>query len=176
MNEQDKCSCFDCRFFTKAIGEKGYCTLYHHETALPEKACPRFESEEKAETSSSVKPESFDVNSRKISNYLVGGAFFASVILSALAMIIVVVFGVNIINVEVLPLFLKIIFIIIGLCLVLLFSYLLFRLGKKYAWARVLEMVLALVACVVALTYFNSIIFSANNFATNIIEKIVKIL
>lgn len=175
-NSTDEQSCFDCRFFTQAIGEKGYCTLYHHETVLPEKICPRFEQIENNETVNTSEPQKVDDASRKFDTYLVVGAFFASFILSAFAFIILLVFGKSIIVVGEIPDYIKVILISAASFLLLLFFYFLLRFGKKYTWARIVEMVLALIACIVALIYFNSIIFSANDVIANIIEKIINVL
>lgn len=175
-NSTDEHSCFDCRFFTKAIGEKGYCTLYHHETVLPEKICPRFEQNESNDVMNTSKPQKVDDASRRFDKYLVIGAFFASFILSAFAFIILIVFGKSIIVVGEIPASIKVLSIFAGSCLLLLFIYFLFRFGKKHTWARIVEMVLALIACIVALIYFNSIIFSANDAIANLIEKIINVL
>lgn len=173
MSEVRENACFDCDYFTKAVGEKGYCKLFHHETALPEKACPRYEEKKDViPEPSEHAPEAIDPPSRRFINLLLIGSFFSSTVLAVLAFIIVLIYTVTVMPLADIPMSFKLLTVAAGIFAVLLFTYILFTLSKKYAVARILEIVLTLIISIVFLLYFNQIIFNVHSVIISVIEKI----
>ncbi len=173
MSEAKASACFDCEFFTKAVGEKGYCKFYHHETALPEKACPRFEGKkEKIVEPSEHAPETINASERRFINLLLIGSFFAGTILAILAFIIVLVYTVTLMPLTDIPLSFKLLTIIAGIFAVLIFTYILFTLSKKYVTARILEIIIALIVLFILLMHRDGVIFYAHDLIINVIENL----
>lgn len=173
MSETEKKACFDCDYFTKAVGEKGYCKLFHHETALPEKACPRFEEKkEVVHEPSEHAPETIDASSRRFINLLLIGSFFGSTVLAILAFLIVLIYTVTVLPIADIPMSFKLFTVSAGVLAVLLFTYILFTLSKKYVAARVFEIIFALIVSLVLLLYLDKIIFYSHDLIILFIERI----
>lgn len=176
MNVQEENNCFNCRFFTKAIGEKGYCILYHHETSLPEKPCPRHEKEQIDESKNIQRPEDVDYKSRRIKKNLFIGSALASLVLSGFAVFVLIVFGVNVITHEELSVLMKSFTLLVAISFVFVTIFSLFYFGRKSERLRTIEILLAFFVCVISLISFNSIISTTNGFVEALVEGIISVV
>ena len=151
-------SCFECNSYIGSVGEKGFCKLYDHETTSPEIACPRFEEKEKK----TIPVEQPEVKKQsetklKIVNILLVGFFLASTIITVLGLIFAMYLGISVVVNDSIPGMLKMMTTFVLLVLVLIGTYVLFTLGKKFLWARFLEIIFAIVAVVVILMKYETI-------------------
>lgn len=174
MADKIEKSCFECEYYTRAIGEKGYCKFYHHESALPEKACPKFEEKKIKEKKADV-PETVDPLSRRILNIVTVGAFLASTVFTILAFVSVLVFIMTIFPIDEIPAMFKVFVSVAGILAVLLFTYILFTLGKKYAVARVVEMIFAVILAFIFLTYLDKASFLAHTVILKVVDILVNL-
>ena len=173
MNKEEK-TCFNCDQYIASVGEKGYCRLYSHETALPEKACPRHkEKKNKPE----LKADFIEKTQKKHVNYrnvITFGAFASSTFLIVIGLIFGFNLSISVLALDTIPNFVKVLTIAVSLLILLVTGLILYYFGKKYMTARILEIIVAFIAVILFLIYSDTVFESFINYIVRYIEFIFR--
>lgn len=173
--ESDKHSCFECEHYIGSVGENGYCKRFRHETSMPDTACTSFEAKK---TENIIPPtdtqtvESKGHEAVKLHNCLISGSFFADTVLMIIVFMFATYFGINLVATPIIPVYFKIIALILSLVVVLLFAELIFRTARRFISACIIEMAVALGVVIMFLVYYDSIWTSMAEIAANSIHFI----
>jgi len=170
MSDNEVKNCYSCDKYIASVGEKGYCKLYHHETPLPEKPCPRFEPKQVIDKTGDFSVQENSGKDESIKNILIVGAFFASTVLTIIGMMFSFNLSMSVLTVEKIPILFKLVTIVLSVAFILLFSYVLFILGKRFLWARIAEIILTIIVVVVNLVFSTEIFETFSNYILRYIE------
>lgn len=167
--------CFDCKFYNASVGEKGYCTLYRHETVMPEIACIKYEKQEDEPKSKSRFVATYEGNGRrKIINALMFSAFAACTVLTVIGLMLGAYLNIAVFSIPQFPTVYKVISVLLTAVIALFVTHMLFILAKKYITARIIELVLAVAVVIIILVNYDTIWFNFTNLTVHFVNLIFK--
>lgn len=166
--------CFDCKFYNASVGEKGYCTLYRHETVLPEIACIKYEKKQDEPQNDSFAVRHMTARWRRFINALMYGAFASCTVLTVISLMMCAYLDIEVFTIQQISPIFKILIVVLTAIFVLFMTHLLFILAKKYITARILELLLAIAVVIYILINYDTIWFDFTNFSVHLVDYVFK--
>lgn len=178
MAEENKNTCYDCEYFTDEIGKNGYCSLYRHNIALPDKICSKFEKKKKDQTvllNREIFSEEANRKSEFKYKYDQHLSYFTGIISAfvlIIALLIIDIIFVAELHSHMIPLPVKLGSCAVLIAVFLIYSWQLLMFLRKFRWAFIPYLIIALSLILLVAFDFGNVWLTVNNDICKIIEYI----